>query len=220
MMPSRAMAFEHSSTVRNSTNANFFSALMYTLMTQSPWPVVPPTAASAWLMNIAMLCSVAVGGRPPTYTRRACRVACWVGGPATGGAPGSPGRPGMGGMPGRPGSPTGAGAASTPSGILSKPVFRRRSLRGGVRERERDLWRRERSRSRLRGRSRSRSRRSPLSLLRSPSRAPSSGRAASLCSERSRLRSRLRPSGAASSYSTIVLPRQSRGARPAAEATA
>jgi len=41
--------------------------------------VVPPTAASALLMKVAMFCSLAVGGRPPTYTRRACRVACCVG---------------------------------------------------------------------------------------------------------------------------------------------
>ena len=30
-----------------------------------------------------MFCSLAVGGKPPTYTLRACRVACWLGGCTT-----------------------------------------------------------------------------------------------------------------------------------------
>ena len=38
--------------------------------------VVPPMAASAFEKKVATFCSVAVGGKPPTYTRRACRVAC------------------------------------------------------------------------------------------------------------------------------------------------
>lgn len=46
----------------------------------SPGPaVVPPTAASALEKKVAMFCSLAVGGSPPTYTLRACRVACWEG---------------------------------------------------------------------------------------------------------------------------------------------
>jgi len=36
-------------------------------------------AASALEKNVATFCSVAVGGSPPTYTRRACRVACCEG---------------------------------------------------------------------------------------------------------------------------------------------
>lgn len=42
--------------------------------------MVPPTAARALLKNVAMFCSLAVGGKPPTYIRRACRVACCEGG--------------------------------------------------------------------------------------------------------------------------------------------
>ena len=42
--------------------------------------VVPPTAAKALLKKVAMFCSLAVGGRPPTYIRLACRVACCDGG--------------------------------------------------------------------------------------------------------------------------------------------
>lgn len=45
---------------------------------RSPGPaVLPPTAARAWLKKVATEPSLAVGGRPPTYTRRAWRVACW-----------------------------------------------------------------------------------------------------------------------------------------------
>lgn len=55
-------------------------SLPWSVCRSSPGPaVVPPTAASALLMKVAMFCSLAVGGRPPTYTRRACRVACWLG---------------------------------------------------------------------------------------------------------------------------------------------
>ena len=44
---------------------------------RAPGPaVVPPMAARAFEKKVATFCSVAVGGRPPTYTRRACRVAC------------------------------------------------------------------------------------------------------------------------------------------------
>ena len=51
---------------------------------RSPGPaVVPPTAARALEKKVAMFCSLAVGGRPPTYTLRACRVACWLGGCTT-----------------------------------------------------------------------------------------------------------------------------------------
>lgn len=47
----------------------------------APGPAVfPPTADRAWLKKVATVVSVAVGGRPPTYTLRACRVACWEGG--------------------------------------------------------------------------------------------------------------------------------------------
>lgn len=43
----------------------------------TPGPaVVPPTAARAFEKNVAMFCSLAVGGRPPTYTLLAWRVAC------------------------------------------------------------------------------------------------------------------------------------------------
>lgn len=37
-------------------------------------------AASAFEKKVAMFCSLPVGGRPPTYTLRACRVACCDGG--------------------------------------------------------------------------------------------------------------------------------------------
>ena len=42
--------------------------------------VVPPTAANALLKKVAMFCSLAVGGSPPTYILLACRVACCEGG--------------------------------------------------------------------------------------------------------------------------------------------
>lgn len=42
--------------------------------------VVPPTAARALEKKVAMFCSFAVGGKPPTYTRLACLVACCEGG--------------------------------------------------------------------------------------------------------------------------------------------
>lgn len=49
--------------------------------TSVPGPaVVPPMAASALEKKVAMFCSLPVGGRPPTYTLRACRVACCDGG--------------------------------------------------------------------------------------------------------------------------------------------
>jgi len=38
--------------------------------------VLAPTAAITWLKNVATDCSLAIGGRPPTYTLRACLVAC------------------------------------------------------------------------------------------------------------------------------------------------
>ena len=41
------MALEHSSTLRNSTKANFFSWLMYTLTTLSPGPTTPPICSAA-----------------------------------------------------------------------------------------------------------------------------------------------------------------------------
>lgn len=47
----------------------------------APGPaVVPPIAARALEKKVAMFCSLPVGGRPPTYTLRACRVACCDGG--------------------------------------------------------------------------------------------------------------------------------------------
>ena len=47
----------------------------------TPGPaVVPPTAARAFEKKVAMFCSLPVGGRPPTYTLRAWRVACCDGG--------------------------------------------------------------------------------------------------------------------------------------------
>lgn len=62
------------------TQGQLLSFAVFVLFECSPGPaVVPPTAASALLMKVAIFCSLAVGGRPPTYTRRACRVACWLG---------------------------------------------------------------------------------------------------------------------------------------------
>ena len=40
---------------------------------------MPPMACIALLKNAATLGSVTVPGRLPTYTLRACRVACWLG---------------------------------------------------------------------------------------------------------------------------------------------
>lgn len=63
-----------------------------TLWSCLPGPaVLPPTAASAWLKKVLTDVSLAVGGRPPTYTRRAWRVACWEWVPACGRIPGGGG---------------------------------------------------------------------------------------------------------------------------------
>lgn len=74
------MALEHSSTVLNSTKANFFSELMNTFWTQSGLFTAPTCAPRqgereafaqplaefmAWLNRAASDCSSTVGGRPP-----------------------------------------------------------------------------------------------------------------------------------------------------------
>ncbi len=71
-------------------------------------------AASAELKKVAMDCSFEVGGRPPTYTRRAWRVACCEGAAACAmlmlGKPGTP--PGMPGKAGTAAPVQGRGGAS------------------------------------------------------------------------------------------------------------
>lgn len=59
------MALEHSSTERNSTKANFFSALMNTFTTESPGCSTPPIECIAWLNSAPSDASSVVGGRPP-----------------------------------------------------------------------------------------------------------------------------------------------------------
>ena len=68
MTPSSDMQLDVSSTVRNSTKANFFSMLMYTLRIGSPesWATVPPMACSALLKKVASFGSLIGTGRLPT----------------------------------------------------------------------------------------------------------------------------------------------------------